>query len=234
MESQEPWAGINIESLKAIASIVSAFGTVLIAVVAQLYSMRQSAILEVEERKRALKTVCDDINAREAVLLMMNQRVEIQGTSHYLSGREWNNAWDPDCSYADQKPLAARMVFSDFIDAVRASAEVFDEILKSSSAKKIWRGRYDHKTRNIRLATKAFHRFFTSTYDGVAEKRQKYIQKEVGNEKDWGQIMSMFARIDPDFHPSDFVWILDLPAHPMQESTESADERAELIQPLVQ
>ena len=48
--------------------------------------------------------------------------------------------------------------------------------------------------------------FYTMTFDGVAEDRQSYVQKEVGDEKDWNNIIKVFSLFDSTFDTSAYKW----------------------------
>ena len=74
----------SLEALSAATSIITAIGTLLIALVAQLYSSKQAAMQEIEAKRKELQEACNEIQTKAALSLFWNQLVETPEGNVYI------------------------------------------------------------------------------------------------------------------------------------------------------
>jgi len=194
------------EVLDTIMAVITAVATLLIALVAQIFSWRNQEAQEIEELKKDFQDMCNGIKVAEVTKLLVNQRIYHDNAERYLSGTDWNKIWT-DMDYADPQQLTARIVFTNYIDALRACSVVFDKIQHHKNKSEIFLGQFDYKAKNLRFTAKAFRRWYLLSFDGVMEDRQSYAQREVGSKKDWNKIIKLLGLFDPELDPTKMQWM---------------------------
>lgn len=197
------------EKMSAIASLLSAGGTLFIALIIQLATMYSRRASELDRRRSLLKQAADEVDVKAAISLFLNHRVtKDDGSSEYLSGGTWNEAWNPNMDYVGNAPLLGRLVLTDFLDSYRASAHIFSQyVTGQSETEKIWTGVYDVITKDLRLSTKPFRQYYLSSVDGIQANRQTYVQSVVGNKADWTKIVDVMCIFDPELDKDDMPWL---------------------------
>lgn len=154
----------SMSDYEGVSSIISAIATVLLAVVAQMFSMERGREAKRGEMRSQLIDANAQIDVEFAFLFFRSRGYMAPDGVQYMHGGDFESALDKNHTHPSTKTAVARVQLIRFLEALRGASLVFDEVVnndfKGNPPRAVWRGKYDSATSNLRLGFEIFEKFY--------------------------------------------------------------------------
>jgi hypothetical protein len=192
----------SVALIQAICDVLIAVATIALAVFARVYSLLQA---EIEERNKARELLLQATkNVDNRFIALFSKRTFDNGTNLVgIRDVDYMEVMDPDRSYLESKLLVMRTALIQFLETLRSATSVAYDLLpvnaKPGAApmkNKVWAGRFDPCTTNLRLAIQDLSYFWNTPTIGeptLLETRRTFIRKIFGTDSEWEKFAKVAA-----------------------------------------